>query len=62
MSKKINIFSVLIAGAFVATFQPSPTSAANNLKSGAVYALINQVNNAVAVYDRAPDGSLSIDR
>lgn len=30
-----------------------------NLRSGAVYVMTNQVQNAIAVFDRAPDGSLN---
>lgn len=49
---------ILIAAGFTATLRPT-TIAANNLKSGAVYVLTNQVNNAVAAFDRAPDGTLT---
>lgn len=49
---------ILVAVSFMAT--PSPTTiATNNLKSGAVYVLTNQVSNAVVVFDRAPDGTLT---
>jgi 6-phosphogluconolactonase len=34
-------------------------SSADNLKSGAVYVLTNQVVNAIAVFNRAPDGTLT---
>lgn len=38
----------------------SPTiSSADNFKSGAVYVLNNQVSNAIAVFTRAPDGTLT---
>ena len=50
---------VLVAASFMATLRPSVSIAANNLKSGAVYVLTNQVSNAVAVFDRAPDGTLT---
>lgn len=49
---------VLAAASFMATLRPT-TIAAINLKSGAVYVLTNQVSNAVAVFDRAPDGTLT---
>ena len=49
---------VLVAGSFMATLRPT-TITAINLKSGAVYVLTNQVSNAVAVFDRAPDGTLT---
>lgn len=39
--------------------QPRTNVAAFNLKSGAVYVLTNQVSNAVAAFDRAPDGTLT---
>ena len=49
---------ILVAVSFIAT--PSPTTiAAINLKSGAVYVLTNQASNAVAVFDRMPDGTLT---
>lgn len=50
---------VLVAASFMVTLRPS-TIAAINLKSGAVYVLTNQVSNAVVVFDRAPDGTLSL--
>jgi len=50
---------VLVAASFLATPRATNTIAANNLKSGAVYVLTNQVNNAVAAFDRAPDGTLT---
>lgn len=61
MNKKFNIsvFVVLIVAAFVVTLQPFTVTAASNLKSGAVYVLTNQVSNAVAVFDRAQDGTLT---
>ena len=49
---------VLVAIGLLATLQPT-TSTAVNLKSGAVYVLTNQVDNAVAAFDRAPDGTLT---
>ena len=49
---------VLVLASFIATNPPN-TIAAINLKSGAVYVLTNQVSNAVAAFDRAPDGTLS---
>ena len=48
---------VLVAVSFMPT--PPTTTAAVNLKSGAVYVLTNQVSNAVAVFDRAPNGTLT---
>lgn len=49
---------VLVAIGLLATLQPT-TSTAVNLKSGAVYVLTNQVDNAIAAFDRAPDGTLT---
>ena len=48
----------VVATTFLTTLQPNAV-AANNLKSGAVYVLTNQVNNAVAAFDRAADGTLT---
>src|SRR5215213_1032534 len=61
MYKKINftIFLVLVVGAFVVMLQPFSITAAINLKSGAVYVLTNQAVNAVAAFNRAPDGTLT---
>jgi 6-phosphogluconolactonase len=58
--RKIGFISlmVLVAAGFMATLRPN-IIATINLKSGAVYVLTNQVNNAVAVFDRAPDGTLT---
>jgi 6-phosphogluconolactonase (cycloisomerase 2 family) len=36
-----------------------PSRSARNLRAGAVYVLTNQVNNAVAAFQRAPDGTLT---
>ena len=52
-------FAVLVCSIFAITFQPITTVAAINLKSGAVYVLTNQPSNAVAAFDRAPDGTLT---
>lgn len=49
---------ILVAASFIVTLRPT-TIEAINLKSGAVYVLTNQINNAVAVFDRAPDGTLT---
>jgi 6-phosphogluconolactonase len=49
---------VLVAAGFIATLRPTTISAVD-LKSGAVYVLTNQVINAVAVFDRASDGTLT---
>lgn len=49
---------ILVAAGFTTTLRPA-TIAAVNLRSGAVYVLTNQVNNAVAAFDRAPDGTLT---
>src|SRR6266480_2187411 len=42
-----------------ATPAPRPRPQPKNFQAGAVYVLTNQVNNAVAVFQRAADGSLS---
>src|SRR4051794_32301483 len=62
MSRRMINFTmllVLVAASFMATLRPTTTIAANNLKSGAVYVLTNQVSNAIAAFDRGPDGSLT---
>jgi 6-phosphogluconolactonase len=48
---------VLLA-AVAAALGPAATSA-DNLKAGAVFVMTNQAVNAVAAFDRAPDGTLS---
>ena len=48
----------LVATVFVAT-PKSTIFAATNFKSGAVYVLTNQVNNSIAAFNRAPDGTLT---
>ena len=50
---------VFIVAIFAITFQPLTTTAGVNLKAGAIYVLTNQVSNAVAAFDRAPDGTLT---
>src|ERR1044072_8387456 len=61
MTRSIVAFSltVLFCVVFAITLQPITTVTANNLKSGAVYVLTNQPSNAIAAFDRAPDGTLS---
>lgn len=49
---------ILFAAVCMATLRPTAI-AGTNLKSGAVFVLTNQVSNAVAVFDRAPDGTLT---
>jgi 6-phosphogluconolactonase len=51
-------FFLALAALGTATLNGSPTSA-QSLRSGAVYVMTNQVANAVAVFKRAPDGTLS---
>lgn len=53
------IVAIFVCALFALTLQPITTAAAFNLKSGAVYVLTNQVSNAVAAFDRAPDGTLT---
>jgi len=53
------ILAVLFCVVFTITLRPITTVAAINLKSGAVYVLTNQPSNAVAAFDRAPDGTLT---
>jgi 6-phosphogluconolactonase len=53
------ILTVLFCVVFTITLRPITTVAAINLKSGAVYVLTNQPSNAVAAFDRAPDGTLT---
>src|SRR5829696_2951202 len=53
------ILTVLFCVVFTITLRPITTVAAINLKSGAVYVLTNQPGNAVAAFDRAPDGTLT---
>jgi hypothetical protein len=52
------VLLLLVVIGLMATLQPTSTTAIN-LKSGAVYVLTNQVNNAIAAFDRAPDGTLT---
>lgn len=56
---RFSIFAVLVWTIFAIDLQPSTSVAAIHLKSGAVYVLTNQPTNAVAVFDRAPDGTLT---
>src|SRR3954471_18801784 len=56
---RFGIFAVVVCTMFAITLQPITHVAAINLKSGAVYVLTNQVSNAVAAFDRAPDGTLT---
>jgi 6-phosphogluconolactonase (cycloisomerase 2 family) len=60
MNRK-GVLLILVAIGIVATLRPTTntTAAAVNFKSGAVYVLTNQVSNAVAAFDRAPDGTLT---
>lgn len=51
--------TVLITASFIITLRSTTSAAGSNLKSGAVYVLTNQVSNAVAAFERAPDGTLS---
>ena len=53
------IFTVLAIAFFATKTQPLTTAAGVKLKSGAVYVLTNQPANAVAAFDRAPDGTLT---
>lgn len=53
------IRTIMFCVVFTITLQSIRTVAAINLKSGAVYVLTNQPSNAVAVFDRAPDGTLT---
>jgi 6-phosphogluconolactonase len=48
----------LLTTVLVIALKPA-TISADNLKSGAVYVLTNQVSNAVAAFERAPDGTLT---
>lgn len=59
MTSRNNLIAlfVLVAISLLATLQPTTISAVN-LKSGAVYVLTNQIANAIAAFDRAPDGTL----
>jgi 6-phosphogluconolactonase (cycloisomerase 2 family) len=62
MTKSIRTFIVftVLVFAFCATQTQQLTTAAGvNLKSGAVYVMTNQPSNAVAAFDRAPDGTLT---
>lgn len=62
MTHRVAVFwtvVVLVCAIFALILQPTTTVAAINLKSGAVYVLTNQPSNAVAAFDRAPDGTLA---
>jgi 6-phosphogluconolactonase len=52
------IFFLMLAALGTATLNGTLASA-ENLRSGAVYVMTNQVANAVAVFKRAPDGTLT---
>src|SRR5215204_1622918 len=54
----IFIIFVLLTSVLMIALKPA-TSSADNLKSGAVYVLTNQVSNAVAAFERAPNGTLT---
>src|SRR5215208_4947678 len=56
-ARSVAIACVLLAIS-TAALRPAATSA-DNLKAGAVYVMTNQVENAVATFNRAPDGSLT---
>lgn len=58
MSKRATLSVILFLLLGVAVLTPI-NSSADNLKSGAVYVLTNQVVNAIAVFNRAPDGTLT---
>ena len=60
MTKRSRIVAVacVLLAAGTAALKPAATSA-DNLKAGAVYVLTNQAANAVAAFNRAPDGSLT---
>ncbi len=53
------IFTAFVSAVFAITPHLLRSAVGVNLKSGAVYVLTNQVNNAVAAFDRAPDGTLT---
>ncbi len=60
----ITILCAMLAAVGAGTYEPGATSARNlqsakNFKAGAVYVLTNQVNNAVAAFHRAADGTLT---
>src|SRR5215207_6701487 len=60
MTKRSRIVAVacVLLAAGTAALKPAATSA-DNLKAGAVYVLTNQAANAVAAFNRAPDGRLT---
>src|SRR5215208_1148102 len=60
MIKRARIVAIacVLLAAGAAALRPAATSA-DNLKAGAVYVMTNQVANAVAALNRAPDGSLT---
>src|SRR5215217_4578450 len=53
------VVAIFVCAIFAISLQPITTVTAFNFKSGAVYVLTNQPSNAVAAYDRAPDGTLT---
>lgn len=57
MKNKIKLSAVLLALLIAVLF--TSTASAKNFRSGAVYVLTNQVNNAIAVFTRDYDGTLS---
>src|SRR5215207_1245396 len=60
MSKRARsvVIACVLLAAGTAALKPAATSA-DNLKAGAVYVLTNQTVNAVAAFNRAPDGTLT---
>jgi 6-phosphogluconolactonase len=71
MYKQIKVIGIFVSFLMMATLSTAtaqrpiptprerPTPHPRNFQSGAVYVLTNQVNNAVAVFNRAADGTLT---
>lgn len=51
-------FSAVLTLLMATMFLTATTTSARNLRNGAVYVLTNQVINAIAVFERSPDGTL----
>ena len=57
--KSRNRFSAVLLTLLLSTvFLTATTTSGRNLRAGAVYVLTNQVSNAIAVFERGPDGTL----
>jgi 6-phosphogluconolactonase len=59
VKKILGVIMLFTLATLAAACVTPSANATNNLKSGAVYVLTNQVANAIAVFERATDGTLT---